>query len=403
MNMVLPTELYARIFEQMSLYDRIQMSNVSNCFNELNDRVEYTRQISTSEIVEFPKYIVNIEFTNFYNGPDVKILNKLIQIKKFNIDYIDSNTIQICNLLYLESLKIESFYFDDKHHQKFVEDIKSLKYFKKLMISFSENRETKIIDFCNHLTHLKSLKIGIDDQNITEELLINLSRVENIKELRLTDCYIDKYDTLLHLNKFKNLKSLYLIDVYVSDYNNFKFLENLRLKKLDINISVNQTDLIYLEKLKELKSLSINIDRNTKIEVLLFLNKLNNLRKIKINISQELNFDTIKYLNEVKKLHICIYNDVSLERIKCLTELNNLKSLSISRYSITVSDLKELKQFRYLKKLSVSSFESIIDIKLIEVIRSMNLKKLIISDSDEKKENIKTMRRSLSQTLVKFY
>jgi hypothetical protein len=161
--------------------------------------------------------------------------------------------------------------------------------------------------------------------------------------------------------------------------------------------------LIYLEKLKELRSLSIDGDRNTKIEVLIFLNKLNNLRRIKINIFHELIFDTIKYLSEVKNLHICIYYDVPLERIKCLTELNNLKSLSISRYDTTVSDLKKLKQFKYLKKLSISSFKSITDIKLIEVIKSMNLEKLIISDSFKKKENIRIMRRSLPQTLIKFH
>jgi hypothetical protein len=154
---------------------------------------------------------------------------------------MDSNTIQVCNLLYLESLKIESFYFDDKHHQKFIEDIRSLKYFKKITINFHENHETKIIDFCNQLTHLKSLKIGLDDQNITEELLINLSRVENIKELKLTDSRTDKYDTLLHLNKFKNLRSLCLVNIHDSDYNDFKFLENLKLKKLDIDmLSIKQ-------------------------------------------------------------------------------------------------------------------------------------------------------------------
>jgi hypothetical protein len=65
--MNLPTELYARIFEHLRLNDRIEISNVSKLFNQLNRSINYTRQVSISKMIEFPEYIVNIGFANFYH------------------------------------------------------------------------------------------------------------------------------------------------------------------------------------------------------------------------------------------------------------------------------------------------------------------------------------------------
>lgn len=354
--MYLPTELYPRIFEYLRLNDRIKISNVSNFFNQLNEKVEYSYQVTFNEMVKFPEYIVNIKldiipWTTQYS----EFLNEMNQIKKLditpmNLDTEDFNRLKLPSLevLYLDQCENDS---DDFNILSILERVKSFAQLKELSISMNEMDETHF-EFIRELSHLESIKLTINDNMINEDLE-NLSNIDNIKELDLHSCDITESE---HFRRFKNLKKLNIHENCVIDliYN----LQNSEIKYLTLshNALFSCDDFIHFQSMKRLKSLELFPTKF--LFGLIHLKRLKSLTTLILSPS-EMSLTLIAILNELQSLqHLKLIFDCENYRDKDLIyikELKKLETLEIEwffhRTNNTRSILSQLQQLKNATKM----------------------------------------------------
>jgi hypothetical protein len=231
--MDLPTELYVKIFDQSKLNDRIEMSYVSQLFNQLNRETSFQRIIQLKNVISIPLYIIAIKFE--FSIPIFK-LKKSIQIKHLDLRKcsLGSCDLAYMNLPYLETLLVGrvSFIGDLLPTDDTNEELKSVGchikssfiYLKEFAITFNESSEIyfKLIE---QLSHLKSLRLTFIRN-------VNGNKINNIVELKLISCNIDD-DGLTHLRNFKNLEYLNLYKIHFED---LRSLGHLKIKNNPIEI-----------------------------------------------------------------------------------------------------------------------------------------------------------------------
>jgi hypothetical protein len=334
--MDLPTELYSRIFEQSKLSDRIEMSYVSKLFNQLNNRVEYSREIICEQILELPEYIVNVKLYSISEPPDKKIHFKYLDLRRF---FWGIESFSRLNAPCLERLRLKDCISKDL--SLIIDHIKSFLNLKELSICFS-NSSDQYLTLIRELHHLKSLKLTFKN-NVNDEELEILSGIDNIKRLKLINCNINNLNTL---NEFKNLKRLELSRVNLK---NFNTIEGLKIKELKID-NLEEKELLHLKRFPKLKSLIISVNVTTDI---ILLRRLKRLKKLELVLNLfvfgRVQVEIIKSLTNVKHLGLRFTNTIDSKEVHFLKKLKNLKYLSLHSYSISIFELRMLKSLKLLK------------------------------------------------------
>jgi hypothetical protein len=358
--MNLPTELYVKIFEQSKLNDRIEMSYVSKLFNQLNNRVEYTRRVILSDIEFIPEYITNIKiiFDDFEDWWFCEYLNKFQQIKFLNLSKTEAtydNFIDL-NLRQLESLSLnvsdfsqelidpeETSYYDIRYmfnysrpyYIPFDLRIDSFPQLRKLQIDYDApmklersltGRIEYFPDLLRQLSSLKSLKLKLH-KNLDNDNLEKLSNIDNIKELKLINCSIQK-NGFKHFKNFKNLKKLTLY--HLLHFRDIKTLGSLKIKELKIicadDISIK--NLGNLERMKNLRSIYLHSNlEQSKINKLICLSKFPKLRRLTLTVKEFDMIELLKKLTNIERINLITFGSMSSQERLNLEQIKNLKIL----------------------------------------------------------------------------
>jgi hypothetical protein len=254
--------------------------------------------------------------------------------------------------------------FNDRNRDSIVRHLKSFPRLKSLSIKFNETPST-YLRIIRELSHLKSLRIEFVE-NVDDEDLKSLSKINNITKLKLIECEI--VNSSKYFKEFKNLKSLILIGSTVIDL--LKNLDGTEIKHLNLrndNIS-SCDDLIHLKKMKRLESLEINSEY---LYGLIHIKEMKSLTRLKLNwINQSPTLIVI--LNELKSIEdlTLIIKIVYCAELVHLNELKHLKRFRIKWifYNVHIVDFL-FTQIRQLTNITDMSFSSNIQKEKIDLLR----------------------------------
>ena len=237
-------------------------------------------------------------------------------------------------------------------------------------------------DIFNNLSHLKSLSLSGNNNEIflTKKIFNPISK--SLESLRLSSINLKCYDIF---DDMKSLKSLILC-AFNSDYynvlNNYSFYNLFQLEKLVLNYvdGINDDVFRYIPNIKKLELVSCK-NKNLSSNGFKYLKNLKKLEVYNFNMS---NYDS-EYLTKLTKLIMgSCFKEYYLTD-KFFMNLNNLEKLSI-RY-IDCEMLNEC--FKYIpniKYINIFDSENINFIKNINILQY--LKKIYIHNCDKKYHNM---------------
>lgn len=230
----------------------------------------------------------NTKIDNTFNGKDLKLLSKFINLKSLYLGGCQIKGISFLqNLFQLEILDL----FDNK-----IQDISSLIKLKNLkLLDISANQ---IID-CRYLEKL----IDLQELHLSHNTINNSGFLEKLINLKRLNLSSTKIQDISSLEKLTSLKELYLRKTDISDYN-------------------------YLTKLENLQSLDIS---SNGIQDISFLERLINLEELSLHENNITSCDSLKELKDLQLL------DLSVNKIKglgFLQKLTKLETLNLSKNQI---------------------------------------------------------------------
>jgi len=337
---------------------------------------------------EFPKEILDLpnlkEFRYDYNKHyqkrkihrhyttvlDSNIINKLKNLKRLELSYIEFNediVNEILSLSKLKTLKLENCPMNGLNYE-FVKKIKKLnslgvtneepvdvvQYLKDkgdleyLYLNVKSLSQTDI-DGVSKLRNLKELSL-INEENVNSTL--NFKPISNLTKLKELTLDFNESETCVQDVSFNNLKKLNnltlntvkLTQTNVNEISKLSKIKKLYLSSCDLK-DVNVTPLKKLEKVEELyiyecKDQSCNYD-----QILSTISSLKNMKKLTVNFITGI---LPKEFGNLKKLE---YLDLSLNDIKTIpnvfSKFNKLQYLDLSSNEITEIP----SSFKYLKNL----------------------------------------------------
>ncbi len=243
-----------------------------------------------------------------------------------------------------------------------------------------ENNSIKNIDLKNCIS-LKELSIKTVDSSINS--LLNITNAPSLEKITLENCFpLLRYINQSGVTDLTISKKTYSFieemneetEFDLSEYPNIEILriENDKTKIIELKnahllkqlfISCPHLENFSFDKLTSLESLTIKNSKINKIDLtnLNFLNKINlkycyglnelklppSLKSISID-AEELDIADLKLFSQLKKLKI---NTYSHKDSFILPEENNIESLSLPSYRLSINDLKKYK-FNHLKYLN---------------------------------------------------
>jgi hypothetical protein len=305
--MILPFNLYNRIFEHLQIKDRLSICLVSSVFSILINKLKYTERVI------------------FVRSP-IRVSFRLTSVE------IKSN--DILNLKFIQNLvELEELYLVDYHNDVELSLIQGLTNLKRLKLNKHLNvNDLKYVNIQN-LTHLDfSFNSTLNDHD-----LIKLNQLKNLKYLCLTRCCNISSNICSHLELFPKLKEVN----FPHDFFN--------------RIFFNDNDLKNIGRIKSLVRLHLKNCRNVSFNGLIHLLRLNNLKLLSIHDCPELDHRFLSRINSLKNLkylylHKC--NNLNKGLIH-LNELSTLKRLWINDCKITSSGEDVLKKLKSEKNCKI--------------------------------------------------
>jgi hypothetical protein len=350
------------------------MSNVSKLFNQLNNRVEWNREVKIKTLKKLPSYLVNIRLLFIPEMFNIPSHLKRINMKDCVMELVIFLQLNLTNI---ESLNFPDIYLSNDE-DIVINHIKSFVLLKQLSIKI----HNLPIQFIKELSHLKSLKIEFDDTEVDDYSADTLSKMQNIKEIKFFECSF-KHGVLKQLKRLKHLNKLSLINC---DINDFEAIGKVKIKKLriynkksnglnELKLSNSSYDHIHISDLKELKYLK-------KLKIFI------SIVKPYVNFFQEI-------LN-VEKLSLLLQDEIPISELHHLVEIKNLKTIEIlSTRSSVVKNLKCLKHLKIQHSYLIS------DDELMEMIQMTEIKKLTLKNYSFPKTNIEHLRSQLQNVKIK--
>jgi hypothetical protein len=197
------------------------------------------------------------------------------------------------------------------------------------------------------------------DDKFTEEHLLALSRLENVKNLEINSC---NNSNLSKLGDLKNLEKL--------------ILKNC--KKLEIDFIKKLSKLKYLQLVGKIKGLEV-------------IRLCQNLEMLDL---EQLTINDFSFILPLKKLsRLVIYNS----RVNCGFEvLQKTKLTELSLSTITnLSDVSFLSKMKYLKRLNLaaSKVENLPNLKNLEKLESLELDTMKLWKNPEILKSIKNLKK----------
>jgi Leucine-rich repeat (LRR) protein len=216
-----------------------------------------------------------------------------------------------------------------------------------------------------------------------------LKPLQELKNLQVLNCGVNKINSLEPLRELKNLQRL------VCPFNQISSLEPLRELNNLQTLAYPWNEISSLEDLQELKNLEILDCRHNQITDLEPLRELNNLQTLNCSSNQIRNLGALYELKKLQELS-CSGNEIS--NLGALYELKNLKKLDCSYNKIiTLSALLFLKNLEILdcsknKNHNIDSLQNLQNLQILNCssnqIRSLeplrelqNLKELLCWDN----------------------
>ncbi|TBU12846.1 hypothetical protein CWI38_0606p0020 [Hamiltosporidium tvaerminnensis] len=289
------------------------------------------------------------------------------------IDYVDFENVDIkfCRSLMLfeglETLKLYDYKF-------FYISIERMKYLEDLIIPRSSYEVTE--DFKDETKLHQNIFLKI--KSLTEIILINceikyldmdkIFELEKLETLKINNCYVHNFhsDDLICFSS-RNLKYLDLEDKSVDLSDNSHFLSELNcLEYLRVSHSILPLDhLIDLNRKSHL-TLKALIYEHIRLNVwdLMGIEKLEVLEKLSFQYCTFLDTDSYNFKNYYKFFH-------------------SLKILNISGAKISLQDVKYIKNFKKLKKISIVYSNMVLRLNS-NLFLSLPLSELYITDQNNK-------------------
>ncbi len=273
-------------------------------------------------------------------------------LRELEIHYFKGLDISnICNLSELEDLSIRVC--DCNFKKSDFEAIAKIKTLKTLNISNGSGFTTigcsgcVVAIFATPLIVLKKLYENIcnkkqeglntsDPCNNPNLGLANIKVLKNIEKLYIDECYIDQ-DALDSFFSLEKLKDLDVYGVKKLDWGKITQANSLAILTIAYSVlSQDNLDDIFSSHITELSLVNVNELKYDKISS----SDVTTLHIIKSPLSQE-GFETICRCNQLTSLELMSIPD-KLD-YSCITNLTNLKSLSISRCELDEKDINLLK------------------------------------------------------------
>jgi len=257
--------------------------------------------------------------------------------------------------------------------QKLSPAISRLFRLKKLIIQGEQfDKKWELLD----LSPLQELK-NLQELYVSSSQVSNLWPLQKLKNLQLLYVSSSQVSNLSPLKELKNLQSLHISSPQLNDLSPLKELENLQ------QLDVSRTQVSDLSPLKDLPRLQILDVSSTQVSDLSPLKDLRELQILNISSTQVSDLSPLKDLKNLQRLDVSGGEFEEVGKISDLSPLKDLLRLQILDVSSTqVSDLSPLKDLKNLKLLNVS-FTKVLDLlplKDLENLQGLDLYYTKVSD-----------------------
>lgn len=321
MSLLLPNELYVRIFNNLSIQNWNRLNFISREFNHLLHSINYKKQVTLrgSPVTEINFKLVDIELTDYYED-NLKSFFKLIDLKHLSLAsssfrLFEFNLIE--NLINLRSLVLFTCFISDDQFKSIEKLIKlELIYLRSCSITDNKFKSiSRLIDLksvcliddllsegiitdegfrsIEKLVKLESLKL-FNYPSITDEGFRSLEKLTRLKTLQIDYCDLITDDRLKNISKLIGLESLSLCNGNITQDGMISIDSLSHLKILTLcRFDISENGLILLEKrLVKLQSLQLircfKITDEESIEPILKINSSENSKCVivcsKINL-----------------------------------------------------------------------------------------------------------------------
>lgn len=350
MTILLPNELYSKIFIHLNLSDFKNISLISDQFYHLIHSIELKNEIESQDLNRVNYNLARIKCKSFNN---VFKFKNIISLNLSSGRINDEDLIQLSNLTQLEELNLSSC---EKITAKGLSSIKDLINLISLDISFSVFKDGTNL---SKLIHLKYLNVSNTKTN--DDTMNEIKKLTYLKYLKLSDCISISNDGVKDLKELIYLKYLDLRGCRKINNIGLKYIGELTgLRNLNLTFcnKISNIGLKYIEELTKLENL--NLASCTKINNgLKYLRKFNSLISLDLTQCNCVNHDLVhlRSLTKLKSLNLVECKNITDDGIKHISELNNLRSLNLSRcQNITDNDLKIIAlKLNNLESINISS------------------------------------------------
>lgn len=349
-SMMLPNELYSRIFDYLKLTDWSSLCNVSEGFYSLILHLNFKYQVILKD-----SFSVN-QKTQKKNS----VLNRLTNVYlPFDFRLLKRRLLFILSLPYLEVLTITnndkvSYNFDSLIKSSRLKEIictnkylfsgelkclKELSVLEKLRI---RGYDGDLID----IFELSNLKSFHTSHHFTTHLFNGISQLYNLETLSLESCYISD-EEMIEITELKRLKTLEFNSVHLAtghELNHLKKLSNLE----SLGLQSTYGNLINIfDQIREMKLLrSLNIGYLELVqEQLVQLKELNNLEILKLSYGTDQTLNILVKFERLKELEIFRCRDISEEELENIRRMKSLKKIKLifNNGYVSCSRMEELK------------------------------------------------------------
>lgn len=362
--------------------------NEKNALLAIAESLNITNWNDQTPINKWP----GVTISNINGADHVTALKPFIPFSNIVINFSE----KISELVYLEDLSIEANSSIIKLNFDF-KNLINLSLLKNLTVVSRYNKDINVqnsflnLDSISQLSNLESLKLGLNNNLFTiPSSFLNLPKLKSL--YYKNDLKRDIPKEIYNLTNLEEL-SIDTANLNPDEYE-FAAIKNLINLKY---IFLRSNNLAYLPnifyELKSLESLRIQSSSNNFFVSSAIANYANQLKTLSVEADEIFNQSQIWTLKKLEELHLSSFD---LEILPAISEVKNLKKLSITPKSSTLKIPKEISELVNLEELYIhNTFVYTYDeLNLENIFNIPNLKILVIPINESNmSENIGKLQK----------